>query len=510
VSVNHEELPPSDALSRDELRRRASAGLFVVGSWGSINLVLGFVGSVALARLLEPRDFGIAAIGMTLLLFGNTLCDAGLGSGLIRRPEPPSRAELRSVVALQVLLASALALPAAAVALLFGEAGLVVTVMVLALPFMTLQTPGRIVLGRALLLRRVAVVDAAGPLVYYGWAIAGAAAGWGVWALATASVARVLAQGVVMVRLSGVGLVLPSLKAVRALRSVIAFGVRFQAVTVTGLIRDQGVNLVTGAIAGVVTLGLWTLVRRLLEVPLLLFEAVWRVSFPAMSQVLASKEDPAPLIRKSAALAPIASGLILTSLAAASPEFVPWVFGEQWREAAEVVPWACLALLLGGPVSVSTLGYLYAVGRPDIVLRAAVIHSVVWLAVMTPLLPVVGVKAIAIGWIPASLVDATIVSRATARLSGARIVGVLAVPILLATAAGAAGWAVTVAGGPGIVSAIQGGATAAALFIAALMVLRRQALVDTVAVVVRSARDAVSREAAPRSADAAPVEAVTT
>jgi hypothetical protein len=29
-------------------------------------------------------------------------------------------------------------------------------------------------------------------------------------------------------------------------------------------------------------------------------------------------------------------------------------------------------------------------------------------------------------------------------------------------------------------------------------------------VVVRSARDAVSREAAPRSADAAPVEAVTT
>ena len=39
----------------------------------------------------------------------------------------------------------------------------------------------------------MAMVDAVGLIVYYGWSIGGVIAGFGVWALATGAVARALA-----------------------------------------------------------------------------------------------------------------------------------------------------------------------------------------------------------------------------------------------------------------------------------------------------------------------------
>lgn len=77
-------------LPRDELRRRASAGIFIVATRGLAILLLGLAGNVVVARLLTPRDFGVVAIGMSFVLFTGMLSDGGLGAALIRRPEPPT------------------------------------------------------------------------------------------------------------------------------------------------------------------------------------------------------------------------------------------------------------------------------------------------------------------------------------------------------------------------------------------------------------------------------------
>src|SRR5687768_10122515 len=125
---------PDDLLPRAELNRRVSSGVFFVGAWGAINLVVGFAGNIVLARMLVPADFGLIAIGATLMVFATTLSDGGLGSGLIRRPESPTRAELRSVLALQLSLTLAIAIVVGSVGSFFGTAGAVVAVMLCGLP----------------------------------------------------------------------------------------------------------------------------------------------------------------------------------------------------------------------------------------------------------------------------------------------------------------------------------------------------------------------------------------
>ena len=68
----------------------ALAGVFFVTASGFINLVIGFAGSLLLARMLTPEDFGVVAVGLALTALGGAVADGGLGSGMVRRPEPPT------------------------------------------------------------------------------------------------------------------------------------------------------------------------------------------------------------------------------------------------------------------------------------------------------------------------------------------------------------------------------------------------------------------------------------
>jgi O-antigen/teichoic acid export membrane protein len=483
----------SDRLTPAELRRRASAGIAIVASRGVVMLVLGFGGNVVLARLLVPKDFGLIAFGMTVVALAQVMSDGGLGAGLIRREEPPTRVELRAMLGLQLAATTLLAVViGTSAALALGATGQVVAVMVASLPFIALQTPGKIVLERTLQYRPIAMVDIAQIAGYYAWAIPGVLAGFGVWALATGTVVRAVVASLLLIRLSRLGFMFPLFSPSRV-RSLLGFGVRYQAANAVWVFRDQGLNVATAAIAGVSTLGLWTLARRILEVPLLLFDSLWRVSFPAMSQLRAQKQDLAAIVERGAGLAAVGSGALLATLAAASPGLVPGLFGPQWTQTAEVLPFACLALLAGGPISVVSVGLLYAHGRASTVLRATTVLAVVWLATGLSLLPYLGVAALGIGWLAGSLADALILGRATVAETGARLLAPIAVPTTLAVLAGATGWVVTSSGPANLWSAMAGGGTAIGLYLAGLSLTRRELLRDTYGFAARSVTSALRR-----------------
>src|SRR5438105_3423250 len=180
----------TDALPRDELKRRASGGIFIVGSRGLAILLVGFGGNLVLARLLTPRDFGLVAVGMSLVLFSTVLSDGGLGAGLIRRSQPPEIEELRALTALQLTVTVGVAAVTAAIAIPFGEIGWITALMASSTPLVTLQAPGRILLERSLSYGPLALIEVVQVLTYYVWAIALVVAGFGVWGFASATVAR--------------------------------------------------------------------------------------------------------------------------------------------------------------------------------------------------------------------------------------------------------------------------------------------------------------------------------
>jgi O-antigen/teichoic acid export membrane protein len=214
------------------------------------------------------------------------------------------------------------------ISLPFGHLGQVTALMALAIPLMTLRTPGFVLLERELAYRPIVTIEFIESAAFYAWAIAAVAAGWGVWGLATAIIVRsALGSGLMMSRTPD-GVVRPRLGWSR-IRPMLGFGARFQAVGVINIIRDLGLNLGTVLIAGVSTLGLWNLAYRVMQLPYLLFSSLWRVSYPAMARLLAADEPARPMIERGVGLAAVATGLVLAPLAGSATAFVPAVFGSQ-------------------------------------------------------------------------------------------------------------------------------------------------------------------------------------
>jgi O-antigen/teichoic acid export membrane protein len=454
------------------------------------------VGSVVVARLLTPQDFGVVAIGLSVVLFAGLLADGGLGAALIRQAESPSTEELAAVAGLQLAVTVGLAVVVAMIAAPFGETGWVVALMVSSMPLVTLQVPGRIRLERELSYRPLALVEVGQVVTYWAWAIGLVVAGWGVWGLGSATIARAVAGAALMAWLRPEGLLRPAFSWTRV-RPLLGFGIRFQGAAATWLVRDQALNACIAAIAGLGTLGYWSLARRLLDVPFLLLESLWRVSFPTMAKLVAAEEDVASILTRAAGVAAVASGVILTALAGSASGLIPGLFGEQWREASTAVPWACLGLGISGSTLAAALGYLYAVGDASAVLRAELLHALALFVVTLPLLPPLGVEAVGVGWLVSSAVQAVVLQRAVQRWTRARLLRPLFVPVCVGIVAGGIGWFVTHLGGDDLWAGLAGGACSSLCFLGGLLVFKRRLVYETFRFAVSSVRAATARDSRP-------------
>ena len=238
-----------------------------------------------------------------MILIAWAFAEGGLGTGLIRRPEPPLASELRTLTGIQLAVLTLVAGLVAIVAAPLGTIGAVTALMVVAMPIAGLQTAGRIALTRALHVRSMILVDTVGLATFYVWAISMVAfVDLGVWGLASAGIARAVAGTLAMAVMPAGGLYRPTLERLREFREIIAFGIRFQAGWIVAVLRDQSLNGMTAVLSGVTTLGLWSLGQRLLQVPLLLQDTFGRVAFPTFAHVLASGEEVKPLIERTARL----------------------------------------------------------------------------------------------------------------------------------------------------------------------------------------------------------------
>jgi O-antigen/teichoic acid export membrane protein len=486
--------PEDEALSmpRTEVRQRSLTGIFFVTCSGFINLVVGFGATLVFARLLMPADFGVIALGSTALLLGNALADGGLGAGLVRRPEAPTRAELRTMNGIQLALALAVCLPAAGIALGFGRTGAVTALMVLSLPITALQGPGRVTLSRTMRYDRLLVADAGSRVISQALAVAAVVLGAGVWGLAGGAVLQAVIATVV-INLLSTGFQMPSLRGWRGFGGLVRFGVKFQAGWYAILAREQGMNILIALVAGIGPLGIWTLTNRIFQLPSLTFSSLYVVGFPAMANVLARGEAIGPIILRTVRRAAVAGTLIFATFAAVSPKLIPAVFGARWQDAALIIPLICLSTLLHGSVAVAASSYLSAAGRPGIVAVASGCLGVIWLATTAALLPSIGVAAIGIGNLAGSLVDVAILNAATKRISGVAPCRPLIRPLAVALLGGGLGLLLCVEGPDGLLTAVVAGVFTFVFCALGLLVVCRKDLADIVQLSVASFRSAMPR-----------------
>lgn len=484
-----------EGLSTGEVRSRAVIGAIVDAIRAMGVRVVGLVGSIVTARLLTPYDFGLVAIGMTVLAFGSLLDDGGIGLALIRRPEAPTKRELQALVAFQFGLELILVLAVGLAMLPFGILGRVTAVILLSLPLSAFRSPAVILYERRLNYRPMAVVDVAQTTFFYIWAIATISLGWGVWGLATAIPVSEFAGLLLLLVYLPEGRVAP-VPSWTEVRGLLGFGVRFQAVNLLHMLRDQGVNIVVASFGGVAVLGLWNIAWKIIQLPVSLLWALWRVSFPGMSRLVAAKEDVGPTIDRVVALVAIGTGVLVVPLAASSAAWIHLLIGPQWTHAAGAIPPACFAMMFGVPISVALSGYLWAIGAASVQLRAAAATILPTLLLLFILLPIVGVAAAGIAYIASSLLESLVFVYAARREASFTIGSRLFVPVLVGVLSAWCGWGVEHFVGPGVAGALMSSAVALGLFVGGLAAVHHTDLDDARTLIARGLRGTVASQAA--------------
>ena len=350
-------------------------------------LVIQFVSSLIIARLLTPREIGIFSIGAVIVSFSHIVRDMGISNYVIQERELTVD-RIRSAQAIVWItswsLALLLFLLAGWAARFYAEPGVALTMQVLAISFLLLPVGAVTV---ALLTREMAfghlfVINVCSTLTMAFTGVLLAWAGFGFISLAWSAVAGALvsALGSLMCRRPGQ----PWLPGIREWRRVFAAGTKLSGTSMSYEIGLGGPELIAGRTLGLEAVAYYSrgfgAARMLLSA---LVDSLMPVAIPYFARQSRSEQDmKTPYLRGVAYMSVLAIPAFACLGAIAEPVIL-FLYGRQWLDA--VIPlqivsagFACLAVtnvagaVLVGSGKLGTNLRMQAFFQPCKVLLAAI------------------------------------------------------------------------------------------------------------------------------------------
>lgn len=428
--------PPLVAEPQDEGAIKQLAVTGVATSFGrSIGVkAIGLLLNLFLARILVPADFGQLALGLTIYAAFSVFANAGLGASLVRRAAPANADDLATVFGAQLGIGVVGLVIVAGLAIGTRSTSLVLAAMFLCcVPIQAPRTAAVIQMERRLDFKRLAIVDVIDCACQAVLALTFVAAGMGVYGVALAQPLGVIVGTTVLLSWRSTPFRRPLFAPSRA-RVLLTDGALFGVSDATNLARDLMLNWGTAAIAGVSVLGTWAFTLRLAAIPSMAIQAIGQVTYAAVPRLHAAGGSAQSVVIPTLRLTTAGLGAPVVVLAGCAPQFVPLVLGSSWNGVIDALPLTCLALLIAGPISVASAGYLFAHGRVRRIVVAQLAHSIVSVGLAFALLPRLGVVALAVGMCGAGLTDAVVLGSASLRGSDASYVRSVG-PLMLGTIA---------------------------------------------------------------------------
>ena len=341
------------------------------------SLVVEFVSTLILARLLTPDDFGIVGMMAAVVGFLGLFRSAGLDLSTIQRDQVSSRQVsglfwINVAIGLGLTVVTVLLSPL--VSLFFERPELTPIALALASTF-TFGALG--VQHRALLIRRMEhgrrlLAEVMATFIAIGLALVGALSGWGHWALVIKIAAIPLLSS------TGYWLVCswrPSLPKRAVLGDLLTFGGTVTAFNVVTHLARTLDDILIGKLFGGAALGYYRQAYRILMVPLSGFTSpMASVVIPTLSRL---QSDPDRYRRASCRILE-AILLVCSPLAAflvgSSGYVVVFLLGDQWSPAGPILFW--LGILVFVQPLGQFLGWLFiSQDRSQELLRWGIIGS---------------------------------------------------------------------------------------------------------------------------------------
>ena len=322
------------------------------------NFTLRFVVGVILARLLPVEAFGLLGLARIFTGFASVISTAGIAPALVQRKDLNSN-HVRVGFTLSVIagiLVTAfvwLCAPLAAVVLKNDAVIPILRLISLSFLFSSFGVTARALLKKELDFRKLFWV---GICSYgLGYAVVGLTLGilgYGVWALAWASVCQSLvASGVLLIIATHP--LRPKLTVIEA-RQLLHFGVGMSLTRVVNYAARNGDYFVAGRWLGSEALGLYSRAYQLMIMPIGQFTmALTSVLFPAYAEIQDEKDRLRKAYLGCVSVIALAVFPVLTGMAVVAQELICVLFGSKWVGAVTAFQILCVA---GSFRSIYTLG----------------------------------------------------------------------------------------------------------------------------------------------------------
>jgi len=442
--------PPQDELPPREVASRAITGsLFNVGSQ-AVTLVLGFVRSVLLARLLVPEDFGIVALALFFVNLAGSFATFGLNEALVQRKTVEPDAISTHFVMRLGLMTLAVLLTLICIPLFryfYPDRPLLVPLIVALLPVKLIQavasTP-TMLLRRRLAFRRLAALDVASSLMMLVIGTLLAWNGWGPWSL-------VLGEQLTGVLVSAVGVWLyrppwhRSLRLARTIaRQYLDFGRFILANIQINFLLDQFDDFWTVSFLGSTAGGYYARAyefarypRRIIAMPL------QPVFFSAYARLQSDRRRLSQTFYRLNSFVVRVGFLFALVLVLVAPELVGLLLGAKWLPMVTAFQLMVVYTLLD-PVRATAGNLAIAVGHPQILVRINLVQLVVFVPLVILLGSLLGIEGVAIAADVMLLIGIVLVFRRVRRFADFSLRRMFGYPVVALILGGAAGLLVAI------------------------------------------------------------------
>ncbi len=300
-----EQIDPTEELTIEVVKKKAVSGAAVLTGRMLLMQPINFFSMALLTAFLTPAEFGIFFVVSAVKNFLSYFSDIGFAPALIQKKEQLTDIELKTIfTAQQVLILGILLLGFLFSPLIQNiynldqKAIYLFWALLLSLLFSSFKTIPSVLLERKLEFKKWVIPQIIETVIFNAIAVFLAWRGFGL----TSYTVAVIVSG--LVGLSLIYLIQPWLPgiafSVSAFKSVLKFGIPYQANTLLAMIKDDGMVLFLGAVIGPSGIGLLGWAQKWAYAPLRFFmDQVIKVTFPAFSRLQENRKELSDLVSKS-------------------------------------------------------------------------------------------------------------------------------------------------------------------------------------------------------------------
>lgn len=365
----------------EDLKHKTKVGLY----WKFIEQFsmygMQFIIGIVMARLLDPTDFGTAALPAVFVAIAQVFIDSGFALALIRKPEVTNKDLSTSFyysLIVGIVLYLTIFICAPFIADFYGVPILMPLIRVTTLTFIwnPLLTPQTVILNRKLDFKTPARISIINKIISGAVGITIAYNGYGIWALVAASLTASI-LGLIQTWFA-VRWIPTERWCKESFKYLWNFG---NKMVISGLLRTLYANIVPvilGKFSGTAQLGVYNRSAQFASLPSAnLTGIINTVTYPVLSKMVDDNDKLRANFIKMVKVSSFVVFPIMLLMSALSEPLIITLVTDKWAECIPVLQIMCFTYMFQ-PVHIMNINLLQVMGRPDLTLRLEIITKCIF------------------------------------------------------------------------------------------------------------------------------------